>query len=784
MSRRIADLLIKIGADSYEFQQKASQVQKGLGQMEKKLTDVGKSLSLKLTAPLAALGTMAVANANTQAKAEAKVQTALTATGNAVGFSMDQLKAYASELQGKTLFGDETILNDATARLLNFTNITGENFKRTQQMALDMATALEMDLGSASTALGKALDDPIGKMSSLSRIGVTFTEEQKKVVKSLVESGQTAKAQTIILDELEKRFGGQAQAAAKTGVGAVTQLKNAWGDFTEQIGRIMIPIVNKIAAALTKVVGVLSGLSPTMQRTIVVVGAMAAAIGPLCLGLAQVAKLLPALKMGFALLTGPVGVLSAAVLALAAAFMLAKKRKQELFDNYVNQYEGVSQNFLENRLKEVRRLKAVNQNESPFQGQTLDSKINYALNKGDRTRKLQAEEDALVEVLKRRKESAEEAKKVQAEAARMASQMAAAIGDVTDSTIDADTEVEQAAGLIGKLKDQIDALEKKKLLPTATIDDIAQANEEIAQLKEQLNDLENITPEELARRRNRNLPKLEKLPDMQIQAPALEVKMPDLAPVTLKYQEQAKEIFATVRDGLYGWAEDTSSTLQEKAGATVKIVQNYTEALTNKGWKFSEALEHVASKIKSTMEQFDQQVSRFLSDSIAAAAEAIGQMITGDLGFGGLMKAILTQLASFLRNIGSQLIEFGVMIIGFKSALKSVLANPWAAIGIGAAMVAAAAVMTALINKSAQQNVPALANGGLAFGKTYALIGDNPNASVDPEVVAPLSKLQQMLPSGGAQNMNITLGGELVAKGRDLVYVLNKENFKSVVLGG
>ena len=31
MSRRIADLLIKIGADSYEFQQKAQQVERDLG---------------------------------------------------------------------------------------------------------------------------------------------------------------------------------------------------------------------------------------------------------------------------------------------------------------------------------------------------------------------------------------------------------------------------------------------------------------------------------------------------------------------------------------------------------------------------------------------------------------------------------------------------------------------------------------------------------------------------------------------------------------------------------
>lgn len=120
-----------------------------------------------------------------------------------------------------------------------------------------------------------------------------------------------------------------------------------------------------------------------------------------------------------------------------------------------------------------------------------------------------------------------------------------------------------------------------------------------------------------------------------------------------------------------------------------------------------------------------------------------------------------------------------------KSALKSVLANPWVAIGVGAAMVAAAALMTALINKNAQAQVPALAGGSLAYGKTYAVVGDNPNAGVDPEVIAPLSRLQQMLPAAGAaQNVNITLGGELTAKGRDLVYVLGKENFKTSILGG
>ncbi|WP_091014776.1 phage tail protein [Paenibacillus amylolyticus] len=41
--------------------------------------------------------------------------------------------------------------------------------------------------------------------------------------------------------------------------------------------------------------------------------------------------------------------------------------------------------------------------------------------------------------------------------------------------------------------------------------------------------------------------------------------------------------------------------------------------------------------------------------------------------------------------------------------------------------------------------IPKLAKGGLAYGPTLAMVGDNRGASVDPEVVSPLSKLQDMI---------------------------------------
>ena len=48
--------------------------------------------------------------------------------------------------------------------------------------------------------------------------------------------------------------------------------------------------------------------------------------------------------------------------------------------------------------------------------------------------------------------------------------------------------------------------------------------------------------------------------------------------------------------------------------------------------------------------------------------------------------------------------------------------------------------------------IPKLAKGGLVTAPTLAMVGDNPHANVDPEVVAPLSKLQEML---GGSNQEV-----------------------------
>lgn len=764
MSRRIADLLIKIGADSYEFQQKAQQVERNLGSLEKRLTSLGKSLSVKLTAPLAALGAVALKNADTQQQAEQRLLTALKGRTNI----QQRLIAQAAELQSRSVLGDEVVIGQQA--YLASLGMTEEQIGRVIEASAQLSAATGMTLDSAVKNLAKTFGGLTGELG----------ESIPKLKELTVEQLKNGEAVDFILEN----YKGFAESAAQTALGPLRQLNNAWGDFLEQIGAAMMPFATKVTRALTVVVQMLQSLSPAMKQVLVVVAGLTAAIGPLSLGIGAVIKVLPMLSAGLTALLSPVGLVVAAIVALGAAFAYARIEKQKMIDEMA---ESDSLEELERKLRDnLARQKAVIDETTrtrlvPNFGGLVAGFTIQKVPDESQLAPLRREYELLTAAIEKKREAEKKAADAQAEMDRITEQARQQTEKLMASMNAAADGTERTTGIIGRLQKQIEELEKRKLLPESTLEDIAAANADIARLREELQRIQNLTPEQLARPTFGSL-----LPEgVELELPAPELKMTDLAPVASDWSRQMQLLFASVREGLYGWADDTESHLGQNLLDTVAMVDNYTTALTARGWSFSAALEHVHGTIAEVMQRFDQQVSKFMADSIVAAAEAIGQVITGDLGFGGLMKAILTQFASFLKNIGTQLIEFGVMILAFKSALRSVLWNPWAAIAIGAAMVAAAAVMTALINKNAGDSVPALAAGGLAYGPTYAMVGDNPNARTDPEVIAPLSRLQSMLPTAGAaQQIQITLGGQLTAKGRDLVYVLGKENFKSEVLGG
>lgn len=275
-----------------QLSDKAGDVEKTLGEKFRsvgdKMANIGGNLTKTVTLPLIGAGAAAIKLAADQEEAEAKLAATFDSMGAGAFTTVEALKAQASALQETTKFGDEAIIGFQDL-LLTFGNVrdeVGEGndiFQRSTQLGLDMSEALGQDLKSSAIQLGKALNDPIKGVTALQRVGVSFTEDQKDQIKTLVESGNTLEAQKLILGELEKQFGGTAAAAAQTTGGQLKQATNALGDAAEQIGAVLAPIVVEFSGVLKELVGRFQALSPETKEWIVRIAGIAAAVGPVLL---------------------------------------------------------------------------------------------------------------------------------------------------------------------------------------------------------------------------------------------------------------------------------------------------------------------------------------------------------------------------------------------------------------------------------------------------------------------------------------------------------------------
>ena len=173
-----------------------------------------------------------------QEKATQKLSAAIKATGGALGYTTRQMREYAHELQNMTTISNESF-ETAISIMATFRNVSGETFKRSIELAADMSVALGQDLKSSVIQLGKALNDPTIGLTALQRVGITFSETQKKLIKQLVEQNDLLGAQKVMLDELANQFSGQSKKAVEGYAGSVDQLKNSWDDAKKAAGRFM-----------------------------------------------------------------------------------------------------------------------------------------------------------------------------------------------------------------------------------------------------------------------------------------------------------------------------------------------------------------------------------------------------------------------------------------------------------------------------------------------------------------------------------------------------------------
>jgi predicted CopG family antitoxin len=178
------------------------------------------------------------------------------------------------------------------------------------------------------------------------------------------------------------------------------------------------------------------------------------------------------------------------------------------------------------------------------------------------------------------------------------------------------------------------------------------------------------------------------------------------------------------------------------------------------------------STIKALIQLRDTMDAAFesmIENTLIAFGEAIGGMLAGEEGaFKDFGKTALAAVAQFMKAFGTALVTTAIASDAFQ---KLILANPIAAAAAGVALVAGSAIITAQLKKGPE--FTAFADGGIVYGPTLGLMGEYPGARSNPEVIAPLDKLRDMIsPANGD-------GGYIASthiSGRDLAIVLNRHN--------
>jgi tape measure domain-containing protein len=186
----------------------------------------------------------------------------------------------------------------------------------------------------------------------------------------------------------------------------------------------------------------------------------------------------------------------------------------------------------------------------------------------------------------------------------------------------------------------------------------------------------------------------------------------------------------------------------------------------------------------ATLGEASVNINGHLGGMAEGIGAALGNAITGGGNLIGALGGVI------LGGIGDIAIQLGKTAIGIGLAMESIkmsFSNPFTAIAAGIALIALGTVIKNVvpgivkgkgdgggIKQSGPRSgaIAAFANGGIVSGPTLGLMGEYAGAKSNPEVIAPLDKLKNIIGGGQAQQVNV--GGEFRLNGQDLVVALQR----------
>lgn len=267
-----------------------------------------------------------------------------TRMGATKGAAKETMKL-ASALQKEGVIGDEVTLSGAQ-QLATFAKYPKTVNKLLPAMGNLLAqqkgvNATSEDAVNIGNLMGKVMQ---GQTGALKRVGVTFDENQEKILKYGTEEERAATLAEVITSNV----GNMNKTMAKTPEGKIQQMKNSLGDMAEEVGRVLAPALANLAKWVsTKVIPKLEKFfqfmneHPRIKKVAIVITGLAVAIGPLLIAISGFIKLWTTLKIVMTAMTGPIGLIITAIGALVVGFIYLWKKSKAFRDFFIKMWQGI-----------------------------------------------------------------------------------------------------------------------------------------------------------------------------------------------------------------------------------------------------------------------------------------------------------------------------------------------------------------------------------------------------------------------------------------------------------
>jgi hypothetical protein len=761
----MADNILKVllSGDSKELDAALSRADKKLKDFGESAKRIGQTLSVSLTAPLAIAGGAAVKMASDYEESLNKVNVAFKdSAGEVRAFAKTTLKSFGiaegTALDMAALFGDMS-----TSMGLSTKEAT-QMSKSLVGLAGDLASFKNMDIKEVTTALNGVFT---GETESLKRLAIVLTEDNLKAF--ALSKGIKAKYEAMTQGEkVMLRYQYVMNATknsqgdfARTSEGSANQMRifqETMKELGVTFGQVVLPTVTKVITALNGMLNYLRELSPEAKTFVLALAGIAASAGPL---LYLAGTVMPKMVTGFKLMqiaatklnltlstAGGIAGL-ATLLGLAAKSAYDYSTSMTPNDKFAAQEKDDADAIREKNKEIYRTIKFLEQEKSKQKNQVITGMDAQA---GLGTAGFQAQINEQIKVLQFNRKKLQE----------LQAQTATAGGD------------EPAPDF--KFKGQADTKGDKKAVAEAK-----RLQEERTKAGEQARD------------------EYEKI-------------LADIYKINESTAEQTSTMYLSERDKEYdalnsSFAEQlalrerfgqSSIAIQEKYRLDKKALddkynQDELTSLTDMYEQDQVMLDANNEQSLAKLQYFKDQIAQnyaLLKDASAQVFSEIGNIIMQAFG---PATSLFEKLAQAIAGV---LIQMGAMALAEKlfgaAAIKSKQAQAEAdavKIGTSAAVAAGPAGLAALIPfiaasmgavKGAFATIPKFAAGGIVSGPTMGIMGEYAGARSNPEVIAPLNKLQGMLDTGGGGGA-FTL--ETKVSGQDLLLVLQRAEKQNKRLG-